>query len=351
LDSTTFDVSSVRVADKPHPAISQRAHFQRVLKGDLEACSEHAPVLDFPRSTSNALFDAAHLAFSMHYPLVLSPDAIWLTVVQGLATHVALNAEALRNRFVGFEGTKTLLIRDDSLVRGSCAQAWPGLLDQFSELVRDSIGDQNHTRIVADFSTTGPVERTASEIVLMAAMKPYFKYCLQTLCGIPCITLRGNVGDWESIRDRASGFEGLGLDFWLPPLMQVLDGFVAASRGKIDPDWWKSIYKWKEESGGPYIDGWLTWLLPYTDITLPERGPQQARRVRNPLLSGTDRGWALTPDRLPPSLSRVPFEWNYLGKVYDYEFAAGLSGVTQDEKTLAVQPNVGWAARERTGDR
>jgi len=36
----------------------------------------------------HGLFSAVHLAFSQHRPLVLSPDMIWIAILQGFAQHV-----------------------------------------------------------------------------------------------------------------------------------------------------------------------------------------------------------------------------------------------------------------------
>ena len=46
----------------------------------------------------NPLIEAVHLAFSGHRPLVLSPDCIWLTIVQGFGHHVNKYAEDLRGK-------------------------------------------------------------------------------------------------------------------------------------------------------------------------------------------------------------------------------------------------------------
>lgn len=43
---------------------------------------------------------AASASFFLHYPLRLSPDAVWLTLARGFALHVNLHAEQLRHRFV-----------------------------------------------------------------------------------------------------------------------------------------------------------------------------------------------------------------------------------------------------------
>ena len=52
----------------------------------------------------HGLVNAVHLAFSQHRPLVLTPDAVWLTLAQGFAQHINNHAEALRSRFVGHKG-------------------------------------------------------------------------------------------------------------------------------------------------------------------------------------------------------------------------------------------------------
>jgi hypothetical protein len=58
----------------------------------------------FPEGIGNRchpLIDAVQTAFSQHYPLTISPDAIWLVIAQGFSHHIAENAEALRHRVGG----------------------------------------------------------------------------------------------------------------------------------------------------------------------------------------------------------------------------------------------------------
>ena len=52
------------------------------------------------------LLSAVARAFGEHRPLVLSPDVVWLTIAQGVAQHVRLNAESLR----GFHRLEIVLI-------------------------------------------------------------------------------------------------------------------------------------------------------------------------------------------------------------------------------------------------
>ena len=62
---------------------------------------------------SNPLVGAIHLAFSRHLPLTLSPDAIWLTIVQGFTHHVNQFPEALRGRLVTHQGQRDLVEQID----------------------------------------------------------------------------------------------------------------------------------------------------------------------------------------------------------------------------------------------
>jgi hypothetical protein len=39
--------------------------------------------------------------------------------------------------------------------------------------------------------------------------------------------------------------------------------FVAASQGDVDRPFWQSLYKYRDESGGPIITGWISTLFPY----------------------------------------------------------------------------------------
>ncbi|MEU4222037.1 DUF4419 domain-containing protein [Actinoplanes sp. NPDC026623] len=59
------------------------------------------------------LLSAVGRAFAEHRPLVLTPDAVWLTIAQGVAQHVRLNAEQLRPRLVSHAGRKRLEVVHD----------------------------------------------------------------------------------------------------------------------------------------------------------------------------------------------------------------------------------------------
>ena len=68
---------------------------------------------------------AVRLACAEHYPLVRSPDSVWLCLAQGFATHVRLHAKALRKRIVQHEGREQVQIRRDDFVKGRAENPWP----------------------------------------------------------------------------------------------------------------------------------------------------------------------------------------------------------------------------------
>ncbi|QDF01990.1 DUF4419 domain-containing protein [Myxococcus xanthus] len=72
------------------------------------------------------LLAAVHTAFAEHRPLVLSPDAIWLTMAQGVAQHIRLNGESLRDRLVRHEGRKKLTVERANWCPSRLLPRWMG---------------------------------------------------------------------------------------------------------------------------------------------------------------------------------------------------------------------------------
>src|SRR5262249_48512488 len=153
------------------------------------------------------------------------------------------NAESLRRKFVRHDGQLTLVVQRDEFIKGSPENPWPGVFAEFSEQIKGHIGEA-HGLIVADFSTTGPVERAASEVAVLDAMQSYFRYVVTTVCGIPQILLEGSVEDWQTLGRRVQEWRRFDLDWWVKPLQPILDQFIAAAQGRVDRNFWNSIYKW-----------------------------------------------------------------------------------------------------------
>ncbi|RLT10463.1 MAG: DUF4419 domain-containing protein [Planctomycetota bacterium] len=365
--ASTFAVSNVTratdpLAEVPYYEAIERLLNQRPLSEEanatatIEACSRYHGRL-VSNVHAHPVIVAVHRAFMQHRPLCLSPDMIWLLICQGVANHVNAHAEDLRSRFVTHQGKAKIKVCCDDFIKGSPENSWGEVVDSFSAGVREHIGS-THDLFVPHFSTTGPTERIAAEIVLLDAMQSYFEYIVETLCGIPEVTLEGTVDDWQSIADRAQLFAEFGLEWWLTALQPILLEFAATARGEDRMDFWESIYKFQSMSGGATITGWITAFFPYV------KDRQDGVLVRNRVLV---EGWentgkrpagefnpndfsesGLSPGHFPSGLARAPFVWEYLGKNFDMEFLGGFVGVAQDSATLALRPEIGWAIRDVT---
>ncbi len=334
----TFAVDKVTPAterlreERTHESLRRRL-------GGIESCHDyHGTVVE--GAHYQALLAAVHMAFSQHRPLVLSPDAVWLTISQGVAHHMAIHGERLRERFVSHQGKLDLVFECRGWADGSPENPWAEAFDSWASQIRDHVGPAIHDTLVCDFGTSGPTERAASQIVMMDIFERYFHYRAVCICGIPAVTLEGTPADWQRLAEKVNGLKVFDLDWWLDHLRPICDQFVRASRGDVDKKHWQNICKLKNAYGGDIINGWVAKLFPYIRVFVG--GPCKRR---NPIFE-TGQGFQTLV--APSGLSRVPFAWQNLTTSSEraMEAVGGLVGVTQDTKTLALRPKVGWAVRE-----
>jgi Domain of unknown function (DUF4419) len=336
--------------------LAEAAARLRTPPREIEACSRYhgrlvADVVFHP------LVAALHLAFRDHRPVCLSPDMIWLLIAQGVANHVNANAEELRPRFVRHQGKARLVVRRDDFVKGSPENPWPEVFPAFTEQVRGHVGDVTHDFFVANFSTTGPAEKAAFEIVLLDAVQSYFTFELHTVCGIPAVTLEGSADDWRAVLEQARQLPRFDLAGWLTVLEPTLQQFVAAAEGRPDSAFWQSIYKHRTVSGGDVVTGWIVTFFPYlkdptTKLpTEPNRwAPRTGKEPSGEVFPATGErgGFGSGPSlqAFPAGLARAPLLWQYLGQEFEMEFLGGFVGVAQDAQTLCLRPEIGWAVCE-----
>lgn len=341
----TFDVARVDRNTEALRTKTTQSVFGKLLQGDVESCSNPNAMLVDPYGF-HGLVEVAHRAYEDHYGLVLSPDDIWVTIAQGFAKLVNQDPEAFRSKFVTHTGKKEIRIRRDQFVMGNPNNDWQGCFGDFSDAIRGYIGDEKHGIFVSDFTSTGPIQKTISEIVLMDTVQAYFEYVVETRCGIPFVTLRGSVEDWKKVAKKVRDLGQFGdLAWWLDELHPIMDQFVAAASGQVDIAFWNDLYKGEEGSGSIDMSGWILKLLPLTKKGWTEEWH------RNPLLgtkngvSRRDYNSGVTNSNLPGSLSNVPFIWDYLGQKFDYQFIGGIVGYSQSGDTLT--PEMGWAVRPK----
>jgi len=337
----TFPVDDVTPAAEPLPTQPVGGLFPDALAfgGDPTL-----PVL-VPNGV-HPLLDAVGRAFADHRPLVLSPDAVWLTIAQGVAQHVRLNADELRPLLVSHAGRKRLEVMVDGPMPRD-ADSWRDLVGMFHKLLATEIRDAD--LFECDFSTSTRVEQVAGRVVQLDAYSPYFAVVVMFVCGIPSITLTGTVEDWQKIRARVDRIAKFGLEQWCRSLAPIADHFVSAAAGHADTAFWRRIYSPIDAYGGAVITGWAARLYPYLQhkgvvdfpnplLKLPLGEPRDVAPV-----DGFYRGPGFGSDSVPATLSRVIVTINdrVEGENRSVALNAGLVGVAQDGDG-ALRPVAGW---------
>lgn len=337
--TVTIDVDPVEPAVAPADTISLAE-----LVGEHDALGLPGALRVLPVRGVHPLLAAVHAAFVEHRPLVLSPDAVWLTIAGGMAHHVRLHAEALRPRLVRHGGKRTLVV--EGLAAPSTVAEWRDAVEAFRRAVADDLGQGLARLFVCDFSTSGDVERIASEIVLLDATSPYYQLVFSIVCGIPRVTLTGTPADWRALRARVDVVAELGLERWAASLAPICDRLVDAAEGRGDAEFFRAIYKPRQAYARDEITGWVARLYPYV------RDEHGTFRRPNPLLArGLDEpaadsgGDGITAAEPPPGPSTVVIEARAgAGVATEYQLEGGLLAVEQDGDGRLV-PRAGWLVR------
>jgi hypothetical protein len=347
--SVTFDVDKVRIGRVNKKSSTPIESFKNLCGVDVEAADAQSKILLGPsiggipgRSSGakmNGLLRAIHEAYANHFPLVLSPDDIWLAISQGFSYHVNANAEQLRSQFVKHDGKEIIKVERNGFVKGSPQNDWPGCFSEFSAQIAGYIGEDKRDMLVSDFSTSTQITQAVSEVTLMNTLKAYFDYVVITKCGIPSITLLGGVEDWYRIILKAKALVRFDCQGWVEPLVPILNNFCKAFNGEVDVDFWTNIYKINgpEGSGGTEVSGWVNAFFPYLSEW---RKPGEFTRINHSISSNYKYG--NPPDQFPIGVTSTPFIWDYLGKIIPMQFLGGFVGVAQDPDTKAVCPVQGW---------
>lgn len=345
-----FPVDDVKPSTERLPEITAVLALERTVRNRVLASSQPDQNV-VSKADFHPLIAAAALAYQSHYPLVLTPDVLWLTILQGVAQHVSNHAEALRSRLVHHQ-TKIELVVDTGL--DALPKNGPQMLavvNEFVALIAKHVQPDKQFLLETRFSTTREVERIAECIVLMDAFQPYFDYVFTVICGIPTVILEGSTEDWELLQNKVDALHGSDLDltWWTTPLLPLCDQFVRASRGDVDSKHWKNVCKLKEKYGADDLNGWLLKFIPYVRIEKNEQPIHQ-----NPVLKLNDFSvegdgiTGCTSNMLPTGISGAPVTCinKANGEREQYQFVGGLTGVVQSENDFSLRPIAGWAITE-----
>ena len=315
--------------------------------GNVVACSfKNDKLVDFG---GDVLFKCIMECYGQHRPLVLSPDMLWLIIIQRLSKHINENPELYRNKIVSHDGQKeiSVIAKKDIL---HTKTDWNKILDGFFVGIDKNTKDNIASRIIADFSTTNTNERIASIATLMNGVQSYFRYRVSHfICGIPSITLNGTPKDWKNLLEKTTILNEFGLSEWYEWLVSIIKEFVRASEGYPHRSFWQKMVRIRTPKHFSThrgcvpewvpVDGWCVALFPYIDEDY-ETGNNKICYDK-----------AYSTQKMDPELIRVGFKYeeklnDITIKTFPMELWTGFVGVSENPITHALTPKIGWFVRQ-----
>ena len=296
------------------------------------------------------ILEGYYQSYAKHIPVTVSPDILWMLIVQGFGRHIDQNAEKLRNKFVDFDGQKALIVGGDEwTIEEITREGWESTFAAFVELIKRNAGDSMVKIITPTFSTTTPTIQVSSQIAIMSCFKNYFKYIrLYGGCGFPYINLQGTLKDYEELKSKVEKLKGFDIDDWIMELIIIIDKIIETKKGKVDVDFWKNMIKNKETmeprgSGAltkvENIDGWLLNFYPYYKV-------DDVFKKCEKLVRKADFNKPLDVKNLkniPEEMVEVPLIMHHkiTGKDTELTIKTGFLGMIQEKNGLA-KPEIGW---------
>ena len=297
-------------------------------------------LIDFSEHT---IFEGFYQACVNHCPIVLSPDIFWTLIIQGFTRHVLANSEALREKFVDFQGKKVLKTYnlEYPTLEDIPKEVWDKNIKTYVDDIANYVGKDLISLLKPDFSTTTPIINQVGQINIMSCMQKYFEFqLLYGGCGYPKITLEGTVEDYLKLKEKTLKLKEYDLDFWIGELIPILDKIIETRKGNIDKEFWKKMYYNAEGSIGGSgttkkvncIKGWLCKFAPYEKGNIKRYDDLETLQYLDPFF------------HLPNDLMNAPIKAiNVLTqKKVDLVIRAGFIGMEQNEKTYEMKPVFGW---------
>ncbi|RGP81417.1 duf4419 domain protein [Fusarium longipes] len=308
--------------------------------------------------SENGFVWSAYHAYSGHHHLTIRPEDVWFAILTQLTFFINANAEELRSFFVSHDGQKELEVIEvgtlDSVDIGALAQRLAGLV---SKNVKDpELGDW----VMPNFSTTTDTDRVVASVLFMGAMQKYFSFAMSMTCGIPSVTLMGEISDWQAILARLDRLDQLGKEpaEFAEMLKPILEHMILSLEKPDDANvirFWNTIATRNSRSSGtPYITGWITAFCFWDD-----KGRAKKRHVKS-VLDGVMYP-SVSIDRVTVGVASVPVKINDNGNIISSKMVAGSFGIqastmTQDRTSPgssssvselnSVQPLSGWLMYE-----
>lgn len=301
---------------------------------------------NFFNSGKKSLIQGLILAYKNHYPIVISPDMIWILFLQGFSRFMEKYSEFVRDKFVDFSGKKIIEVKRKGIFPEQASkEIWQEIIDDFIQSITSYIGGDIISTLQSEFTTTEEVTLATSQATIMSSMKNFFEFEIAMGgCGISAIILEGTVEDWEKIKSKLNNLleKDIGLNWWIKHLVPIIDNIIMTKNylkthkeiNKELNNFWKGIIRIKSEINDFYnpfiIDGWITKFIP----NLSEDQPKLFTSMKN--------------DDIPDQIISCPirltvFNLDKTKTIHQCDLTSGFFGMTQNKDNYSVRPVIGYA--------
>ena len=236
--------------------------------------------------------------------------------------------------FVNFTGKKDIKVEGTELNFYSMKSSdWEEtIFPKFNEHISEYTGKDIIDTLTPNFSTTTPVSLAVGQLTIMSTMKHYFDYtCEISGCGFPYITIEGTLNDWVSIKAKLSNLTKYKFNWFTEKTLPIIEKIIETKKGKTDKSFWKQMIRIKDGRDyydPSYVNGWFVSFFPFD-----KNGDRLLR----------DK--VFTNDELQSEMQEIPFLLLLKDEVtvsFDCIFLAGFVGLSQNEKTASIKPEIGW---------
>lgn len=205
----------------------------------------------FFRSESvNPLIAALHYSFTNHFPVQITPDVIFNTILHSISAHV----RNTQNKLI--KATPPTIIIEN--------------INNIHQHILDQVFQESYHHLFSAelFLTTDPAAAIANACAFLDPVEHYCDYELVTYCGIPYVDIRGSKQDWIQLSKTT---QKLISDMELPhtyndQVQQLILQFIRAFDGDIDLEHWNNIYLYTGPNASGQqagMNGWISRFFLY----------------------------------------------------------------------------------------
>lgn len=196
----------------------------------------------------NPLIAALHYSFTNHFPVQITPDVIFNTILYSISAHIR-HHPSLHSKLMKTQ-TPSIIIDGD--------------IRHLHQYIVNQVYDEKYHHLFSQemFLTTDSAGAIANTCAFLDPIEHYCDYELVTYCGIPYIDIKGSKQDWIQLSKIT---ENLTTDFNLPPayndeVQQIILQFIRAFDGDIDREHWNNIYLYTGPNASGQQAGMNGWI-------------------------------------------------------------------------------------------